>query len=150
MNNPSPMTDRLPRALKRTAGRTEAEQVPAHIRCFGVTLDQEERAAIRQRLGVKLGKYATSTERVSVRVSDVNGPRGSVDKICHIKVALEALPSVIFESQASSVNDAVNGALIGVEQAVRRSIQSRRMKPREAAAGGHGAARPGAPSDQER
>ncbi len=132
MNKQTPLTDHLPRSLKQSAGRTEAPQVPAHIRVFGVNLDQKERATIRQGLGAKLGKYAGAIERVSVRVEDVNGPRGGVDKICRIKVVLSGLPSVIFESQATSLNDAINGALIGAERGVRRSVQRRNTKPRKA------------------
>ncbi len=149
MNKPTSLTSQLPRASKRSAGRTEAPQVPAHIRVFGVDLDRKERATIRQRLGAKLGKYADAIERVSVRVEDVNGPRGGVDKICRIKVVLSGLPSVIFESQASSLNDAINGALAGTERAVRRSLQRRHTKPLKAAASGGNRSRPDDQLDQE-
>ena len=62
-----------------SAGRTSAPLVPAAIRVTGVSLEPEHRDYIRKRLGSKLGKYATSIERVSVRVRDVNGPRGGID-----------------------------------------------------------------------
>jgi CBS domain-containing protein len=123
-----PFAARFPRALKREAGRTDAPQVPANIRVAGVSLDQDDRAYIRQTLGMKLGKYATSIERVSVRVKDVNGPRGGIDQVCRIKVVLSGLPSVVFQSQAASLKDAINGALSGVERAVRRRVQRRRIK----------------------
>jgi CBS-domain-containing membrane protein len=131
-----PFTDRLPRALKREAGRTDAPQVPANIRVAGVDLNEDQRAYIRQTLGMKLGKYATSIERVSVRLRDVNGPRGGVDQACRIKVVLSDLPNVVFQSQAASLNDAINGALTGVERAVRRRVQRRRMKPIKRASDG--------------
>jgi hypothetical protein len=139
----------VPKVLKRTTGRAQAAQVPAHISAFGVTLDRDARAVIRQQLGAKLGKYASAIERVSVRISDVNGPRGGVDKACRIKVVLIGLPSIVFESQARSVNDAVNGALAGTERTVRRGVQRRHTKPRKAAARGNGRRRPDVQSDQE-
>jgi hypothetical protein len=123
-----PFAARFPKALKREAGRTDAPQVPANIRVAGVSLDQDDRAYIRQTLGMKLGKYAASIERVSVRVRDVNGPRGGIDQVCRIKVVLSGLPSVVFQSQAASLKDAINGALSGVERAVRRRVQRRRIK----------------------
>jgi CBS domain-containing protein len=76
-----PFAARIPRALKRQAGRTDAPQVSANIRVAGVGLTQDDRAYIRQSLGIKLGKYASSIERVSVRVKDVNGP-GAVSIKC--------------------------------------------------------------------
>lgn len=78
---------------------------------------------------MKLGKFTTSIERVSVRVEDVNGPRGGIDHVCRIKVVLSGLPSVIFERRGASLEAAVDGALAGVERAVRRSVQRRRMRP---------------------
>lgn len=136
MSNRTPFTQRLPKAAKRTAGRTSAPQVPANIRVFGVDLSQEERARIRHGLGVKLGKYATLIERVTVRVLDVNGPRGGIDKLCRIKVVLSGLPSVVFESQALSLKAAINGALSGTERAVRRSVQRQDTTPIKAATRG--------------
>ena len=134
MNKRSSFATSLPRAVKSTAGRTLAPQVPANIRVFGVHLDSEERAAIRLGLGAKLGKYATDIERVSVRMLDANGPRGGVDQVCRIKVVLSGLPSIVFEAQASTTADAVNGALAGIERSVRRSLQRRPTIPRKASA----------------
>jgi hypothetical protein len=78
---------------------------------------------------MKLGKFAASITRVSIHVEDVNGPRGGVDQVCRIKVALIGLPSVVFQAQEALLQSAIDGALVGVERAVRRSVQRRRMKP---------------------
>ena len=83
-----PLPAQVPRPVKRTAGRTAARLTPANIRVDGVRLDEQDRAYIRRRLGEKLGKYASSIERVTVRVRDVNGPRGGIDLLCRIKVVL--------------------------------------------------------------
>jgi ribosome-associated translation inhibitor RaiA len=128
-------TDRVPKALKREAGRTDSRQVPANIRVFGVNLDPNDRAYIRRKLGEKLGKHAASIERVTVRVEDVNADRGGIDQVCRIKVVLSGLPSAIVEARAASLIDAINGALTGAERAVRRSLERRRMKPIKATAG---------------
>ena len=73
--------------------------------------------------------FGSSIERVSVRVKDVNGPRGGVDQLCRIKVVMRGRPSVIFESRDSSLNAAVDVALAGVQRAVRRTTARRRTKP---------------------
>jgi CBS domain-containing protein len=43
-------------------------------------------------------------------------------------VVLSGLPSVVFQSRAASPKDAINGAVTGVERAVRRRVQRPRMK----------------------
>jgi len=64
---------------------------------------------------MKLG-FATSIERVMVRVQDANGPRGGIDQVCRTKVVLSGLPSVVFEGQDASVFEAIDGAPAGVDE----------------------------------
>jgi hypothetical protein len=103
--------------------------VSPDLRVHGVELSQEGRSHLWRKLTIKLGKFATSIERVSVRVADVNGPRGGVDQVCRINVALIGLPPVVVEQRDASLEAAIDGALVGAERAVRRSVQRRRMKP---------------------
>lgn len=124
----SPFVGLLPKAAKRGSA-TELRQVPVHIRSVGDELGPDDQLYIRRKLGTRLGKFASSIERVSVRTQDVNGPRGGIDRVCRIKVAMSGLPSVVFESRDATVNAAVDEALVGVERAVRRAVQRRRMKP---------------------
>lgn len=118
----------IPRPQKRQIGRG-ATEIPANLRTSGVSLSKESRALIRRRLRRRLGKFSRSIERVSIRVTDVNGPRGGVDRRCRVKVVLSRLPSVVVEGQSTSVETAVGDALAGAERAVRRTLQRRRMKP---------------------
>lgn len=122
----APLARRVSKATKQTAGRTSAEETPASIRVTGVSLDQEQRAEIRQKLGARLGKFAGAIERVTVRVEDVNGPRGGVDQACRIKVVLSGLPSVVVEQRAASLPAALSGAISSAERTVRRAVQRSR------------------------
>lgn len=126
-----PMAGQVPHASKRTLGRTEAPQVPVNVRAMGVEVDDETRAYIRRKLGWKLGKFAMSIERVSVRLRDVNGPRGGVDHQCRIRVVLSGLPSVIVEERLASMPAAIDAALVAAERSVRRRVQRRRTTPLE-------------------
>jgi ribosome-associated translation inhibitor RaiA len=101
----------------------------AHIRAVGPELDADQQTYIRRKLGMKLGKFATFIARVTVRVEDVNGPRGGADQVCRIKVVLNGLPTVVVEARDASLASAIDGALAGTERAVRRRVQRRRMKP---------------------
>jgi hypothetical protein len=119
----------LPKAPGRKTARPHESAVNIHIRVFGVHISQDTRTAIRQKLDGKFRKFANSIERMSVRLKDVNGPRGGVDHVCRIKVALKDLPSVVYENQGVSPDVAFGGALSGAERAVRRALQRRRGKP---------------------
>jgi ribosome-associated translation inhibitor RaiA len=135
----APLPGWVPRPMKRASGRTDASRTPAHVRVIGVELDDDDHAFIRRKLGMKLGKFATSIERVSVRVTDTNGPRGGVDQVCHVKIVLSGLPNVVIERRHAALHAAIDLALRATEQAVRRSVRRRRMKPlrgRNSARGG--------------
>jgi len=126
----APFANSIPRSAKRKFGRRDHEsQIAAHIRVSGVTLSDENRAYIRRKLGTKLGKFARSIERVTVRMKDINGPYGGVDQVCRIKVVLTGLPSVIVEKTAASPDAATDLALTSIERAVRRTMQRRRQRP---------------------
>jgi ribosome-associated translation inhibitor RaiA len=119
----------MPRPAKLGRGRTHDLQPPGHIRVLGATVSTADRDAIARKLGTRLGKFASSIERVTVRLSDVNGPKGGVDHKCLVKVVLSGLPSVVVERRDASLQRAVNGAIAAATRAVRRSVQRRRLKP---------------------
>jgi ribosome-associated translation inhibitor RaiA len=116
--------------IRAQTGRLlESPEFPIHIRAPEGELRRVDRVYVRGKLTRRLRKFAESIDRVSLRCEDVNGPRGGVDRVCRIKVVLRGLPTVVFEQRDDSLNAAVDLALDGVERAVRRALQRRRMKP---------------------
>jgi hypothetical protein len=115
------------RPLKRAGGRTSP--IPAHVRVTDIALSTDVRADIRRKLGMRLGKFAWSIERLTVRARDVNGPRGGVDQECTVKVVLSGLPSVVVRRRHAVLDVALDDALQAAEQAVWRRVSRRRMKP---------------------
>ena len=118
----------LPRPVKLTRNRTHRVPPPAHIRVFGVVVRQDDRKNMAHKLGMKLGKYASSIERVTVRLSDANGPKGGRDLVCQIKVVLSGLPSIVVEERDSALHRAFDRAMKATALAVRGSLQRRRLK----------------------
>ena len=119
-------------SLPNTDGRPSAGtkvSVPAHVRAIGVELTEDDHNYIRHKLLTKLRKFATSIQRISVRVTDLNGPRGGVDEVCSIKVVLSGLPSVVVTRRDAAVQAAIDASLHAIEQAVRGIVGRRRMKP---------------------
>ncbi|HET6726141.1 MAG TPA: HPF/RaiA family ribosome-associated protein [Gammaproteobacteria bacterium] len=99
---------------------------PVFIRAVGAPISQHDRDYIRGRLDKRLHKFDETVERTSVRIEDINGPRGGVDKRCRIKVVLSGLPSVIVEENHYSPRAAVDVALDRIERSIGRAIERRR------------------------
>jgi hypothetical protein len=99
------------------------------------TLSDEDRwgnrakTYIRQKMERKLAKFSRSIERVSVRLKDINGPRGGRDKVCRIKIVFNGLPTVLIEERSHSTNAAVQRALTKAVRAANGLSGRRRQAP---------------------
>ncbi len=113
---------KVPRPDKTLTGRGEVWQTPLHVRTIGTSGHEGLGDHVRAKLGRKLGKFATSIERVSVRFEDINGPRGGVDTRSRIKVVMSDAPSVVVESLGVDATHAFDTASSTAERAVRRSL----------------------------
>jgi ribosome-associated translation inhibitor RaiA len=100
------------------------------MRTAGVRLEPGFPGYARERVGFKLGKFARSIERTTVRFEDVNGPRGGIDSVCRIKVVVSGMASVLVEETAGSAREAFDRALDRAERSVRRALQRRRARSR--------------------
>jgi hypothetical protein len=78
---------------------------------------------------MKLGKFASSIERITVRLSDTNGPKGGRDQKSQIKIVLSGLPSVVVSEIDSALPRTIDRAIDAAAIAVRRRLQRRRLKP---------------------
>ena len=107
---------------------TAAAELPIFIRAIGVSIEDTDREYLRRKLKRQLGKFTRSVERVSVRIEDLNGDRGGIDKRCRVKVVLRGLPSIVVDEHHHSTRAAMDRALHRTETAVQRSVQRRRPK----------------------
>src|SRR5918998_2163446 len=79
------------------------KKVNLNIRGVNYELGDELEQYIERRLRFALGRFAGRIGRVTVRLSDVNGPRGGVDKRCQIVVALVPRGVVMVEGSGDDV-----------------------------------------------
>lgn len=120
---------------QKRKGETVVPITPASIRVDGVTLDDDDRAHIRRATRTRFGRYGRAVERVTVRIRDVNGPRGGVDIASRIKVVLSGLPSVVVERRTSSFETSFRAALAAAARSVSQTLRRRRMRPIRATRG---------------
>jgi ribosome-associated translation inhibitor RaiA len=102
--------------------------VPAHVRVDGPEITGQDREAIARRLHQKLDRFSSSIARITVRLSDANGPKGGVDQICQVTVVLRRLPAVVVHDADPDVRRAIDRAIDAAALAVGRSVQRRRLK----------------------
>ena len=84
------------------------------------------RVHVEQRLRFALNRFQDRVARVAVRLSDVNGPRGGVDKHCHLQVRLRGLPDIVVRETQADLYVAVDRAAERTGRTLGRYLQRAR------------------------
>ena len=94
-----------------------------HIRARNVELTEVLKHYVKRRLHFALGRFGRTIRQVTIRLSDVNGPRGGCDKTCHVEIRLTSGDSsIIVRETQSDVYAAINGAMERAGRAVDRQL----------------------------
>lgn len=84
------------------------------------------RQHVEDRLRSALSRTGISPDQASVRLVDVNGSRGGIDKQCRVSVPLKASTPVVAVTTSSDLYQAVDRAAVTVRELVRRHRSRRR------------------------
>ncbi|HEX7087544.1 MAG TPA: HPF/RaiA family ribosome-associated protein [Vicinamibacterales bacterium] len=122
------VTSAVPKARKRQIGRG-SDLLLSHVRVFGTQLSDADREYIRTKIGEKFRKAAGKISRLSLRVRDINGPKGGVDHVCRIKIMPFGLQPVVVEERSTRLRTAVDEALRTAERTLVSTLSRRRTKP---------------------
>jgi ribosomal subunit interface protein len=109
--------------LKNQIGPEVTMQIEIQARNFSLT--RAMRTYIEHRLGVALGTCYRHVNRILVRLSDINGPRGGNDKRCHLEVILPG-QAVVVEDTEADLYVAINRASSRAGRTVMRQLRRRR------------------------
>ncbi len=91
-------------------------------------LSEELREHVERRINFALGQFDRRVSRVAVSLSDVNGPKGGVDKQCQILVHLRRGNPVKIQDVDVDFGAVVNRAADRAGRAVARRVQRRRER----------------------
>ena len=87
-----------------------------------------------QRVRFVLRRLSWLVSQASIRLSDVNGPRGGVDKQCQVEFKMHGNGRIVTTALAADWRSALEGALARaatrVVRSVRRSQSRQRLQPR--------------------
>lgn len=85
----------------------------------------------QRRVARALRPFQSNVSRVDVRIRDVNGPRGGIDKRCRVTVELAAVKQkVVVESKSADAYAAVQRACARLSEAVSRALTRQRRLDR--------------------
>ena len=88
---------------------------------------------VHNRLGFTFLNASSRVQRVRVRLSDLNGPRGGVDKCCLVEIRLEGLPVVVVEDVQSEMYTAIDRAVGRAARTAKRRLAQQGSRRHQAA-----------------
>jgi ribosomal subunit interface protein len=88
----------------------------------GIVMTDAIRQHAQKRLRAALGRYAHAVAATQVRLADVNGPRGGVDKHCLIEVQGPGLAATIVRERDADLYVAIDRAAHRIDRAVARRL----------------------------
>lgn len=88
--------------------------------------NEKSKRIVSRRLQALLGLLDSAVLRVKVRFSDVNGPKGGVDKRCMISAKLRATGEVIIMSEGMDYMTVFSSSMARLVKAVRRELERQR------------------------
>ncbi|MFO1431637.1 MAG: HPF/RaiA family ribosome-associated protein [Candidatus Competibacteraceae bacterium] len=97
-----------------------------NIQARGFTLTDGLREHTSRRLQFALGWAGHHLGRVSVRLSDENGPRGGKDKRCHIRLVLPGTKEVVVEDTETDLYVAIDRATARAGRSVTHRLERQR------------------------
>ncbi len=90
----------------------------------GVEVTSDLNDYVRRRIHFALGRFAGKIRSVTIRLVDVNVPRGGIDKCCDIRVNIGLRQEVIVRERQANIHAAVAFAVERADRAVQRQLQS--------------------------
>lgn len=96
------------------------------IQALNFSLTSALKHHIRRRLGFALSSISEQMRHVTIRLSDINGPRGGKDKLCHVHIALNGVSDVVIEDTETDMYNAINRAIDRAGRTVSRRVGRQR------------------------
>jgi ribosomal subunit interface protein len=94
------------------------------------TMTQAIHNFIERRLRFVSNTGYAHSERVRIRLSDINGPRGGCDKRCHLQVMLPGRTPVVIEDTQTNMYVAIDRAFERARRTLTRRLNRQRDKNR--------------------
>lgn len=100
------------------------------IQTRGFSMTDSLLSHTQRRLLFSLVFFKNHINRVIVRLSDINGPRGGSDKRCHLQFKLEGLPDIVIEDTEVDLYAAIDRSIDRARRTIARKVdrQKKRLK----------------------
>lgn len=101
------------------------------VRGVNVPISRAVEGHVERRLSASLQRFFGRVERVTVRLMDLNGPRGGIDKRVRVAVGIAGAPDVVVQESSPDLYHAIDAAASRAKRSVARVIDKVRTTRRK-------------------
>ena len=91
--------------------------------------DNKTSCQVARRVRFALSRFGASIRIITVRITDINGPKGGLDTRCVVSVKLAAAGEVVVQGEGENVFSALNYCLSRAGRTISRNLERRRDTP---------------------
>lgn len=96
------------------------------VRTRDLNDNEDLRTQVERRIDYAVDRQRNRIDRISVCLSDVNGPRGGIDKLCQMTADVRGIGTVLITERGSNLLEAIANAAGRLGVRIRGSIERRR------------------------
>lgn len=93
------------------------------IKAVGLGLTPGLRNYVTERISASMGRLGSRIRRVLVRLSDLNGPRGGLDKQCQLMLRIDGAPPIVVRDTEEDLYVAVDRAAERARRTLTREVK---------------------------
>src|ERR1051325_7761968 len=97
------------------------------VRTRNLAWNEELRKLVERRIVYAVDRHKSRIGRISACLSDLNGPRGGVDKLCQMTADVRGIGTVLITERGSDLLEAISNAAGRLGLRIRNSIERRRQ-----------------------
>jgi len=97
------------------------------VRTRDLAGNENLRQLVERRIDYAVDRHKNRIGRISVRLSDLNGPRGGIDKLCQMTADVRGIGTVLITEKGSNLLEAIANAAGRLGLRIRGSIERQRQ-----------------------
>ncbi|MFT5085603.1 MAG: putative sigma-54 modulation protein [Lentisphaeria bacterium] len=90
-----------------------------------VDINDTLREHIKHKIQIAFSRLEQHISRVLIRISDVNGPKGGIDKYCHLELSIDHKENIIIKDRQAELHTAIHSAIQRASRTLTRRLARR-------------------------
>lgn len=93
------------------------------MRAKNLQLTDEVKTSIHRRVYFSLGRFSSCIRDIKIMLTDINGPRGGIDKSCQVNIRLKPYGEVFIKDQSEDLQGVIYSIFDRLNRTLERKIK---------------------------